>query len=149
MSDLCMEQSVADHLLAMEKFSDESVIRDFPRPGCKLVLPLSSRDRREEFIFDISNGKNIASKVKYQTRARKIIILARLDFKGSPHENPDGERIETPHLHVYREGYGDRIAFPLPFGSFVKCENIEDYLWAFVKYCNIIKLPKLQMRLLE
>jgi hypothetical protein len=36
----------------------------------------------------------------------------RLDLDGPPHRNPDDEEIPWPHLHVYREGYGDKWASP-------------------------------------
>ena len=43
------------------------------------------------------------------------MILARLDF-ASPHRNPDGTAVGVPHLHVYREGYGDKFAYEVPPG---------------------------------
>ena len=55
-----------------------------------------------------------ALKGTYQTRARQVMVLVRLCFGGGAHRNPDGVRITSPHLHTYREGFGDKWAMPLP-----------------------------------
>lgn len=149
MADIDIDQALADFLLSLKKYFEGSKTLDFPRQGGKLALKLYSQDKREEFILDIHNGKNIVSKIKYQTRARQIIVLARLDLKGAPHENPDGERIPAPHLHVYKEGYGDKIAVPLPAEYFGRCLTVSDYLVAFGDFCNVENLPYFQMRLPE
>jgi Family of unknown function (DUF6978) len=49
---------------------------------------------------------------------RGVAIPARLDFRGAPHRNPDDEEIPCPHLHLYRESYGDRSLMPLPAEQF-------------------------------
>ena len=55
-------------------------------------------------------------KLKCQLRSTThSVILARLDF-ASLHRNPDGTTVGVPHLHVYREGYGDRFAYEVPSG---------------------------------
>ena len=149
MRDIDIDQDLADFLLSIKKYFEGNEVFDFPGQGKKLVLKLYSSDKKEEFILDIFNGNNIVSKIKYQTRARQVIILARLDLRGAPHENPDGARIPSPHLHVYREGYGDKIAVPLPSDFFGNCTTDADYLVAFGNFCNIVKLPKFQTRLLE
>ncbi|HEY7442131.1 MAG TPA: hypothetical protein VH701_06920 [Vicinamibacterales bacterium] len=33
---------------------------------------------------------------------------------GAPHRNPDDEEIPCPHLHLYREGYGDSLGDAAP-----------------------------------
>jgi hypothetical protein len=71
-------------------------------------------DKREHFHLDVSRGRIDLLKGKYQNRSRQAIILVRLDFGGKPHRNPDDEEIACPHLHVYREGYGDKWAMPVP-----------------------------------
>jgi hypothetical protein len=54
----------------------------------------------------------------YQNRARYVVVLVRLDFGGKPHRNPDGEEIASPHLHIYREGVGDKWAYPVTADRF-------------------------------
>jgi hypothetical protein len=45
-------------------------------------------------------------------------VLVRLDLGGAPHRNRDDEEIGVPHLHLYREGFGDKWATPLPSDRF-------------------------------
>ena len=69
--------------------------------------------------------------------------LVRLDFGGPPHTNPDGEEISTPHLHVYRENYGDRWAIPLPEEQFNDLADTWTTLQDFMGFCQITEPPRL------
>ena len=73
-----------------------------------------------------------------------MVVLVRLDFGGSEHRNPDDSEIESPHLHLYREGYGDKWAVPLPDGDFTDTANLMNMLADFMRYCNISEPPKIQ-----
>ena len=108
MAETNLTQDEADALLTMEKHRVNEDICDFPSDGESVILSLQSPDRREQFLLDLSRGRIDLRKVKMQTRARQIVVLVRLDLGGAPHRNPDGEEIPVPHLHVYREGYGDK-----------------------------------------
>jgi len=57
------------------------------------------------------------SRITYQNRGRAVVVLLRLDLKGSPLRNPNDEVIPCPHLHIYREGFGDKWAYPLAEGN--------------------------------
>jgi hypothetical protein len=70
-------------------------------------------------------------------------ILARLDFGGPPHRNPDGEEIPCPHLHLYREGYGDKWAVPIPVDRFPNVNDLWLTLQDFMDYCNVIEPPQI------
>src|SRR3954468_24438924 len=78
---------------------------------------LMSLDRRERFVLDVERGRRKRTRLKYQTRGREIIILARLEIDGPDHVNPPtsphrpGERIPCPHVHLYVEGFEDRVAY--------------------------------------
>ena len=72
----------------------------------------------EAFHLDISRSRINLLKGKFQNRARTTIVLARIDIGGAPHRNPDDEEIACPHVHLFREGYGDRWAFPVPPEAF-------------------------------
>ena len=76
----------------------------------------------------------------FQTRARKVVVLARLDFEGPLHRNPDGKWLGCTHLHLYREGYGYKYAFPL-LKEFKGISDTFGFLDAFMDYCVIIKKP--------
>lgn len=141
MPDAHLTQAEANELLAMEKRRANDDPSDYPPLGGRLTLPLTSLDRHEEFLLDISRGKISLSKVTYQNRARTVVILARLDLNGARHCNPDGEELATPHLHLYREGYGDKWAFPVPAEFFPSLQDIWKALQDFMRYCHIVEPP--------
>jgi hypothetical protein len=113
---------------------------DYPLGG-KVTVPLISENKRENFLLDISRGRIELKKGTYQTRARQIIILVRLDFGGPAHRNPDDEEIPCPHLHVYREGYGDKWATLIRFEDFPNIADPWTTLDDFFRYCHITKPP--------
>jgi hypothetical protein len=139
-----LSQADADALISMPKRAADDRQYDFPGPGERLVLPLTSLDKREDFLLDITRMQINVAKVNYQNRARQVVVLMRLDLGGSPHRNPDGEIIPCPHLHIYREGYGDKWAFPLPAGKFGNLPNLFETLQEFMAECNIVEAPKMQ-----
>lgn len=137
---ILLTQQEADALLALDKHFLGNDHFEFPALGGALRIPLHSEDRREEFSLDITRGRILLEKNTFQTRARKAVILARLDVAGPPHRNPDGEEIDCPHLHLYREGYGDKWAVPLPevFTGIADSIKLMD---AFMDYCRIVGKP--------
>ena len=137
---ILLTQQEADSLLALEKHFLGNDRFEFPALGGALRIPLHSPDRREEFSLDITRGRILLEKNTFQTRARKAVILARLDLAGPPHRNPDGEEIDCPHLHLYREGYGDKWAAPLP-AVFAGIEDAVELMDAFMDYCRVIGKP--------
>ena len=68
----------------------------------------------------------------------------RLDIQGAPHRNPDGEVIPCPHLHIYRENFGDKWAFPLPASKFQHLGDLYQTFEDFMAECNVIETPKMQ-----
>jgi len=135
--------SEAQALLQMEKHYLENVSYVFTGLGEAFRIPLFSSDRREEFVLDITRGRVAIKKTTLQNRARKTVVLARLDLGGSPHRNPDGEEIACPHMHIYREGYGDKWAVPLP-KVFTNSSDIQITLDEFMDYCNITTKPDIK-----
>jgi len=138
-----LTQAEADALLAMEKRAVTDVPVRYPGAGERVNIALLSIDRREEFLLDLYRGRIDLAKGTYQNRARHVIILARLDFGGQPHTNPDGERIGSPHLHVYREGFADKWAYPLPDDRFSEPGDWWKLLEDFMTYCNIVEPPNI------
>ena len=139
-----LSQVDADALLAMPKCAGDDQLYDFPAPGQRLILPLISLDKREDFLLDITRVQINVSKVTYQNRARQAIVLLRLDLGGAPHRNPDGEVIPCPHMHFYREGFGVKWAVPAPMGRFSDLSNLFGTLQEFMAECNVVKPPKIQ-----
>lgn len=143
MSDLDITQQVADDLIAMEKIRGCEDSFNYPSQGGALRVPLFSADKREEFFLDIYRGKIALNKISYQNRARKAVILLRLDIDGAPHRNPDGEEIPCPHFHTFKEGFGDKFAFQIP-DSFTNLSDLWQTLLEFMDYCNIIEKPNIE-----
>jgi len=147
MPEINLTQVEADALLAMEKHRVDNIRWDFPDLGESIRIPLISANGRENFHLDISRGKINLFKGTYQNRSRQIVILARLDFGGQPHRNPDDIEIPSPHIHIYKEGYADKWAFILPYDIFINTDDRWQLLKDFMQFCNIIKAPRIERRL--
>lgn len=148
MAEINLTQAEADALLAMAKQRADEKRYDIPARGQWLSVALQSTDGREKFLLDLSRGRIHLRKFTMQQRARQVVILARLDLAGAPHRNPDGEEIPTPHLHIYREGFGAKWAIPLPAAHFSPGADEWQKLAEFMRYCHIIEPPNFQRRLL-
>ena len=107
-----ISDSEALHLVKMAKWSVWAKAMPFPDIGGKLQIPVEAEREKESFFVNINRGRTSSLKVTYQTRARTVIPLARLDV-GASHQNPDGMHIGSPHLHIYREGFADKWAYEL------------------------------------
>ena len=109
---------------------------------------LISKSRRPRLTLS-SQWRNARAQIKltkatYQNRARQAIILMRLDLDGPPHRNPDETEIPCPHLHVYREGFGDRWATAAPVDRYANTLDLFSTCEAFLQHCNITGPSKMQ-----
>lgn len=143
---LLLTQQEADALITLEKHYKGSDRFSFPSLGGNLRIPLHSADHREEFSLDITRGYIEIRKNTFQKRARKAVILARIDIDGPPHRNSDGEEIACPHLHIYREGYGDKWAIPLP-EIFSNHDDTWTTLFEFMDFCKVVTKPNILQEL--
>jgi hypothetical protein len=138
-----LTQAEADALLSLSKYVDGQGPFQAPIPGGKLSVPLISADKAERFTLDFWRASIRLDKRTYGHRARTAMTLARLDF-GIPHTNPDGKAVGSPHLHVYREGYGAKWAVELPKALFPDLSDPEGVYRGFLSYCNILEAPTIQ-----
>lgn len=148
MANVALTQAEADDLLALEKRRVDDTVWSPPGRGGKVTVPLASLDGRESFFLDLRRGRIDLGKNTYQNRVRKVVVLARLDVGGAPHRNPDDAVIGCPHLHLYREGYGHRWAFPVPPDRFPNVSDADRTLQDFMDYCNVTQRPRMQMALI-
>jgi hypothetical protein len=144
MADIDITQAEADALIEMEKRRVDEKEWLFSAPGERLAIPLISPDRREHFMLDVSRAQIKLAKATYQNRARQAIILMRLDIDGPAHRNPDGEEIPCPHLHIYREGYGDKWAVLAPVDRYPSTLDLFSTFKAFMTHCNVTEPPNIQ-----
>lgn len=132
-----LSQEEADALRAMEKRREDTAQRyAYPVGGGRVTVPLISLDERERFILDVSQRRIQLNRNRFQVRARTVIVLARLDLDDLPHRNPDGEVITGPHLHLYREGFGDKWASSLP-DQFTDPKDCMLTLSQFLEFCVV------------
>lgn len=112
-----------------------------------------SADGHDRFLLDLERGLKKRARLKYQARAHKVCVLARLDLDGPAHRNPPNgphrpnERLEGHHLHLYREGFGDRVAyFPHEVPGFAVPADGSHVSWliAFLTYCGVTHTPLIQ-----
>lgn len=139
-----LAQHEAEALLSMEKHRVDERVFTFSSHGQKEEIELLSADKHERFFLDLSRGRVEIRRVKMQNRARNTVILARLDLNDRTHTNPDNQEIATPHLHLYREGFGDRWAYPVPSDKFTNLDDTWTTLHDFMRYCNITKPPNIK-----
>jgi hypothetical protein len=144
MAEINLTQEEANVLIAMEKHRANEDHSDFPMRGQSLTPPLLSADKREQFLLDLSRARIDLQKVKMQNRGRQVVVLIRLDLGGAPHRNPDDEEIVVPHLHLYREGFGDKWTMPLPAETFRNPADVWTTFEDFVRFCNITQPPHVE-----
>ena len=144
MADIEITQTEADALIEMEKRFVDSTDWIFPAAGERIALELTSVDRRENFMLDVTRAQIKLTKATYQNRARQAIILMRLDLDGPPHRNPDGTEIPCPHLHTYREGFGDKWAVAAPPDRYPDTQDLFSTCEAFIRHCNITGPARMQ-----
>jgi len=64
MADGNLSQSEADDLIAMEKVRVNDSDNSYPVPGGKLIVPLTSRDGREDFTWMFPAAKSISQRLR-------------------------------------------------------------------------------------
>ena len=152
-----LTQAEADQLLQMPKvFLERDPIEFTMQEPMDYDRVLRSADRREEFLLTVERGRRKRIRLKYQTRARRVIVLARLELNGPRHKNPagspykPGQWISDTHIHLYREGYDDRIAYELmdtPGWTGGTSSSGVAALESFMSFCAIIDWPPIQTAL--
>jgi hypothetical protein len=133
-----LTQVRADQLHAMPKVLSGTAPARFPQPGQFCQLDVVSVDGREAFVIDVNRkGTLKLTKCTYQERYAVIEILVRLDIDGPVHENPDGVEVPTPHVHMFREGFGDRWAAPISTADFSDTTDLQKTFTEFLGFCHV------------
>ena len=135
-----LTQEEADRLLELAKVRTSAEQVEWPT-GAKVIVLLKSNDGREEFLLDVATYLIKLSKITLQNRARTTSILVRLDIDGRPHRNPDDVEITSPHIHLFREGYNDKWAYPVPSEKFRDLSDRAKTLEDFFRFCNVVEPP--------
>jgi hypothetical protein len=147
MADIEIAQAEADSLIEMEKRFVDDKDWIFPAAGGRIALALASLDNRENFMLDVTRAQIKLTKATYENRVRQAIVLMRLDLDGPPHRNPDGSEILCPHLHIYREGFGDKWAITAPVERYTNTLDLYSTCEAFLQHCHITGPSRMQREL--
>ena len=142
-----LSQEEANSLIEyLKEIKDLSETFPFPQPGEDKKLDLVSSDGKHAFIVDINRKGyiNFSRKCTYQGRYQKDVILLRLDVDGPEHTNPDGTILPKTHLHIYREGFGDRFAIGLP-SDINNTNDLIQTLIDFLKYFKTTNADNLEI----
>jgi len=139
-----LTQAEADQFTQMPKH--------FVRPPATITIPpgaddtyeLADANDRERFLLDVWRGTLRLTKLKFQTRVRIAIVLVRLDVDGAPHTNPDGVPLLGTHLHLFKEGYDDKWAYPVDSNTFTLLSDSGKTFHDFCSYCRIESPPSVQ-----
>jgi hypothetical protein len=139
-----LTQAEADQLIAMTKhFMRPPAYISIPS-GCDDTFELAGLNNRERFLLDVWRGTIRLSKLRFQNRVQIAIVLLRLDVDGAPHTNPDGVTVTGTHIHVFREGYDDRWAYPVDASKFTLLSDPGTTFGEFCTFCNIETPPPIQ-----
>ena len=141
-----MTQADADRLLALDKRFDEPDPLEMA-PG-KWTRNLTAVDLRERFLFDYFRGRIIFAKYRYQMRHGATEILVRYCSQRK-HTNPPNPhhtgRFDGPHVHLYREGYDDKIAFPVSEVGIDDTSDATRVLTLILRFCHVVTIPPIQL----
>ncbi|WP_298014080.1 DUF6978 family protein [uncultured Megasphaera sp.] len=147
---MTLTQREADTLREIEKaFINPASVR-LPERQEKQIYNLWYRrnDRRkDDMAISAFRGKKNPRKVSFRLLYAQGIMLARIDTQDiTSHTNPDGTRIEPlePHIHIYKEGYGDKFAYPLPT-EFNHTDDIIGLFMDFLAYSNVINRDQVHL----
>jgi hypothetical protein len=150
-----ISQNEADRLRRMTKeFAEPDLLEFSNTQPMRYQRALVSLDRRERFLLDLERGRRKRTRLRYQTRGREVIVLARFEIDGPDHINPPtaphrpGERIPCPHMHLYVEGFEDRVAFAMtdvPELRVTDGNNGLALLEDFLRFCGVQHWPAFQL----
>lgn len=145
-----LSQAEADTLRTLEKYlTDPNNVR-LPSLRGKENYPVNyqrNNKRADDMAVSSFRGGKNPKKVSYKLLYDGNIILVRVDTQDStPHSNPDHTTIDRlqPHIHIYREGFGDKYAFPLP-EYFRDSDDIGTLLKDFLSYSKILNVDKINL----
>lgn len=131
---LTTEEAIKLIDILKERVSDATL--KFPKIGDKVEFEVQAVKDGKKFIVNINRGKIDIKKCTYQGRIYiNSIALLRLDVTNSFHINPDGTKIQGPHLHIYNEENEMREAIQFD----IKSADLYDYCLKFFRKFNILE----------
>lgn len=139
-----LTQAEAEWFMAMAKYFVRAPASISIPPGTDETYELAAVQDRERFLLDVWRGTLRLTKLKFQNRVRIVDVLVRLDVDGAPHTNPDGQFLPGTHLHLFKEGYDDRWAYPVDSKAFPLLSDPGTTFQDFCAFCKIESPPPVQ-----
>ena len=143
---MSITQQEFDHLIAFEKAFDEADMLILGPPPASWSREMTAPSTRDKFILDFRRGGFEISKYSYNKRYRQTIIMVRY-CSSVRHTNPDGVTFDGPHVHLFREGYDDKFAFPVSDIGVTVGEGMDVVLMKLLRYCNVTGVPAIEVGL--
>ncbi len=130
------ERFDSDHAQELIEMDKELDCKAFGFPPCGKLLELKAHSIDSKHMFQVTinrRGSLKLTKYTYQNRYSNNTILVRIDMdERRGHTNPDGTSVPTPHVHLFREGFDDKFAYPLyevfPEFDTLKHDRVELFL---------------------
>lgn len=138
-------QAEYDFLMGQDKTFEDPItpIQLGPAP-LQWVRQINSLTSKEVFLLDFYRGSFELSKYTINKRHRQTVIMLRYD-NGGRHTNPDGILFEGPHVHLYREGFNDKFAFPMSEVNVSSTDTMEEVFKKILHFCNIKQVPTIKV----
>jgi len=142
-----MTQGEYDYLMNLEKSFEDPLtpINIGPNP-IKWTREIVCTQEHESFVLDFYKGSLELSRYTFNKRYRQTLIMLRYDNEGR-HTNPDGISFDGRHVHLYREGYNDKFAFPVEEIGIFTDAPVEVVFNKIMSYCKIRRYPSIQFRI--
>lgn len=139
-----LTQAEAEQLIQMAKHFVNAPDSISIPPGADDTYELAGPNDREKFLLDVWRGTLRLTKLRFQDRARTVVVLVRLDVDGAPHTNPNGQRLSGTHLHLFKEGFDDKWAYPVDPAVFTLLSDPGKTFHEFCAFCKIESPPPVQ-----
>lgn len=143
-----MEDNLYEQLLNLIKIVKKQSI-DFPEYGNQnFHTILDKNDVENKFKLLINRKGHLRTDaLTYQMMSEKHGVMVRLDMTGTPHDDKDGNSVDTPHLHIFDERH-NMGSWAIPLSEITDQEIIYellDSLTVFLRYNTVetknVKIP--------
>lgn len=142
---MAITQAEYDFLMGQEKMFDDttSPIQLGPAP-IQWSRQINLSVIKEIFMLDFYRGSFELLKYTLNKRYRQTTIMLRYD-NGGRHTNPDGVTFDGRHVHLYREGYNDKFAFPVSEIGVTNTDSMDIVFNKIMHFCNVKSFPTIEV----
>ena len=136
-------QADFERLIKLEKqFEEKDDLKTGPHP-IKWTREIVSLTSHDTFLLDFTRSSIELKKYSVNKRFRTSIVLLRYCSHGI-HTNPDGKTLRGSHVHMYQEGFDDKIAYDPSHIGIKSIDDIEVALGKLLQYINVKSAPLIQ-----